>query len=99
MTVRCTGRRAQLEMHLIRNCESDKLAFSGDVQTEELDAVKGQNIRLEELVARSVEIKGVQYAYDPTTTVLYDWSSYEEGEPRQVGKLIKSDGDYIVELL
>ena len=76
-----------------------KLAFSGDVQTEELDAVKGQNIRLEELVARSVEIKGVQYAYDPTTTVLYDWSSYEEGEPRQVGKLIKSDGDYIVELL
>lgn len=77
----------------------EKLSFTGDITAEEHDDVYEQNIRVEELRAKAVVIKGVKYAYNPIDSNLFDWKSYEQGDPRQVGKLQKSDTGYIVELL
>ena len=77
----------------------DKFSFEGDIAGEEQDDIYAQNIRVEELRAKAVTVKGVKYAYNPIDSNLFDWRSYEQGEPRQVGKLIKTETGYIVELL
>ena len=77
----------------------DKFSFKGDIAGEEHDDIYSQNIRVEELKAKAVTVKGVKYAFNPIDSNLFDWRSYEQGEPRQVGKLIKTESGYIVELL
>tara|TARA_Y100000389_G_scaffold60022_1_gene56119 strand:+ start:8112 stop:11681 length:3570 start_codon:yes stop_codon:yes gene_type:complete len=76
-----------------------KYAYHGDISSEEQDDVQQLNVRTEELRARLVVVKGKEYAYNSTDSNLYDWESYKDGEPRQVGKLIKTSDGYIVELL
>ena len=76
-----------------------KFAFQGDVASEEQDAISESNIRLEEIRARAVVIKDTRYAYNQVDGNLYDWSSYEDGNPRQIGKLVKRGTGYMVELL
>ena len=69
-------------------------------EDEEIDAVAEKNIKRVEVDAVDLEIKGVNYAYDPSTGAVYDYQSYVEKAPIQIGTLVtKANGDRALELV
>ena len=79
--------------------KTSQFSFLPDISDEEGDVVTRQNMRSVQLEAIEAEVEGVRYAYAPSTHALYDWQSYEQGQPRQVGFLRKQGDNYIVERL
>jgi hypothetical protein len=81
--------------------KSDKFSYSPSIDNEESDASVAQNTKETELklVKISLSIAGVKsdYAYDKSTSIVYDYNSYLAakemgGEPLMVGKIVEKDG-------
>lgn len=82
--------------------KSDKFSYSPSIDNEESDASVAQNTKETELklVKISLSIAGVKsdYAYDKSTSIVYDYNSYLAakemgGEPLMVGKIVEKDGN------
>jgi hypothetical protein len=81
--------------------KSDKFSYSPSIDNEESDASVAQNTKETELklVKISLSMGGVKsdYAYDKSTSIVYDYNSYLAakemgGEPLMVGKIVEKDG-------
>jgi hypothetical protein len=81
--------------------KTDKFSYAPSIDNEESDASVAQNTKETELKLTkiSLTIGGVKsdYAYDKSTTNVYDYNSYLAakemgGEPLMVGKIVDKDG-------
>lgn len=89
-----------LKCYTFGTVDSDKFSYAGSYEDEEIDAVAEKNIKRVEVDAVDLEIKGVNYAYDPSTGAVYDYQSYVEKAPIQIGTLVtKANGDRALELV
>ena len=89
-----------LKCYTFGTVDSDKFSYAGSYEDQEVDAVAEKNIKLVEVNAVDLEIKGVNYAYDPKTGAVYDYQSYIDKAPVQVGNLVtKPNGDRALELV
>jgi len=79
--------------------DTSQFSFMPSIASEEGDVVTQQNMRTVQLNAIEAVVDGVKYAYVASTNALYDWDSYEQARPRQVGFLRKEGDNYIVERL
>jgi hypothetical protein len=81
--------------------KSDKFSYAPSIDNEESDASVAQNTKETELKLTKIAltIGGVKsdYAYDKSTSIVYDYNSYLAakemgGEPLMVGKIVEKDG-------
>jgi len=74
-------------------------SYQGSFENESKDDVAQLNIQTVELNAQEVTIQGIKYAYVPESGDLYDWESYLNKQPVQIGKLIKVGDKYEIQRL
>ena len=78
---------------------TNQFSFLPNISGEEGDAVTRGNMRSVQLDAIEAHVGGVKYAYVASTKALYDWDSYKQGRPQQIGYLRTEGDNYIVERL
>ena len=74
-------------------------SYQGSFENESKDDVAQLNIQTVELNAQEVTIQGIKYAYVQESGDLYDWESYLNKQPVQIGKLIKVGDKYEIQRL
>ena len=65
----------------------NKLSYHPSIEAEEEDVITEVNKQTTSLKAKKIKIEGIDYAYDPITTKVFDYKSYIAKNPIQVGTL------------
>ncbi len=81
------GSKDNVKCFVIGNPSINNLTYLPDINLQDKDAAMELNKKKETLQLVELNIKGVLYAYDPTSKMLYDYDSYLKQELLLVGKI------------
>tara|TARA_B100001093_G_scaffold520407_1_gene615514 strand:- start:2371 stop:5766 length:3396 start_codon:yes stop_codon:yes gene_type:complete len=81
------GSKDNVKCFVIGNPSANNLTYLPDINLQDKDTAMELNKKKETLQLVELKIKGVTYAYDQTTKMLYDYDSYLKQELLLVGKI------------
>lgn len=81
------GSKDNVKCFVIGNPSANNLTYLPDINLQDKDAAMELNKKKQVLQLVELKIKGITYAYDQTTKMLYDYDSYLKQELLLVGKI------------
>jgi hypothetical protein len=81
------GSKDNIKCFVIGNPSANNLTYLPDINLQDKDAAMELNKKKETLQLVELKIKGVLYAYDKSTKLLYDYDSYLKQELLLVGRI------------
>ena len=81
------GNKDNLQCFTFGDPDPEKLAYQANYNNEEIDTVTQINKKENKIKAKKITYDGISYAYDPSNGKVFDYQSYINKNPVQIGTL------------